>query len=798
MSFSRPDLRQLEQQFISKREDYEKLLKSWVLAEKSVLAVIGDHGIPGVKRLEAQRCLHAFLRLSFVETKAVALGDKVEFRRYFDHILGSFSYKPSVGEDSIVLAKICKLGLKSLQLLLTSGVGVDPVAHLLGTLTHLCSYGLPGYRFQIPPPIVPSSLGKVDVEEIETAAESSKSFTASKITKRSRGGRKKAGKHAKENNPKPGESKPEKRDPRFWSEDPTEWLAENSLNPMATTTWRNTKTWLTNIESSSSSTGNGVPSSVLISSDSEVSDVETKPKESEARVRRESLEALRAAFKCLSKEAVTSYWWAFMPRATEGRLTTNTTITSGAGNESIDNDCWTLVSALVREPSCKCRFSAAVALDHYLKQCKLFIAVGEERRGTQAFTPFAVELGESLMEVHKGLRLAVAQETSPITLIQILNTINTLVALTPFRRFAHAGLLKALVSDIKKFLAPQNRMNQFGGGSNSLAVGVLTVLGTMIRCHPNVKEVEEVLCESLDDESWVVVHCCGRVLEALSAEEDGGKVKPIVAEVIQCLGVLNEVCKHYPTHLIGRDQEHWPDLKRILVKGLASPQIQLHVAKFIPTVASVLMLGKNLTDGQPAAWETLSAERQEKFWLELLSGPLPTLFQKLDLACLRASACDCLAAIGDSVLESLPSRMRLMCLSLLVGQAYDELPTARASAIRGLGIYVLLPSLMEDDSFVLDVCNAVKAGLNSESHTVKVNAAWALGNVTDALVAWTSREKRGECESLDNVVPLNVYLDILNEAVLGTEEKHNFKVYYLHESCILVTIDSSKVYLSKM
>jgi hypothetical protein len=121
-------------------------------------------------------------------------------------------------------------------------------------------------------------------------------------------------------------------------------------------------------------------------------------------------------------------------------------------------------------------------------------------------------------------------------------------------------------------------MSQSGGGGISLAVGALSIVCTIIRCHPNVKEVEEILgcasiasvstCGAGDGEavtkkggSWVVDLCCSRVLEVIASEEESnpansnGRVKTVAAEAIQCLAVLNELCKHYPDVLLGPDNE---------------------------------------------------------------------------------------------------------------------------------------------------------------------------------------------------------------------------------------------------
>jgi hypothetical protein len=115
----------------------------------------------------------------------------------------------------------------------------------------------------------------------------------------------------------------------------------------------------------------------LVSSDSEYSDAETtKPREAEAAVRRESLETLKSAFRCLPRDVLTSFWWAFMPTISCAGSMREGEKGQPDGRVS---DGWTLTSALLQEPDSKCRFSAAVALDAYFRPCKIFLAVAEGR-----------------------------------------------------------------------------------------------------------------------------------------------------------------------------------------------------------------------------------------------------------------------------------------------------------------------------------------------------------------------------------------------------------------------------------
>lgn len=71
---------------------------------------------------------------------------------------------------------------------------------------------------------------------------------------------------------------------------------------------------------------------------------------------------------------------------------------------------------------------------------------------------------------------------------------------------------------------------------------------------------------------------------------------------------------------------------------------------------------------------------------------------------------------------------------MLLGLSADLAALVKESAARALGVYVLFPSQRADVSFVADASNAIISCMEDESPGVKVKAAWAMGNVTDALV----------------------------------------------------------------
>ena len=64
----------------------------------------------------------------------------------------------------------------------------------------------------------------------------------------------------------------------------------------------------------------------------------------------------------------------------------------------------------------------------------------------------------------------------------------------------------------------------------------------------------------------------------------------------------------------------------------------------------------------------------------------------------------------------------------------DNIPLSQGSAVRALGVLVLYPVLRQDVLFVADTANTILSCMQDTSFGVRIKAAWALGNLSDALV----------------------------------------------------------------
>jgi hypothetical protein len=84
----------------------------------------------------------------------------------------------------------------------------------------------------------------------------------------------------------------------------------------------------------------------------------------------------------------------------------------------------------------------------------------------------------------------------------------------------------------------------------------------------------------------------------------------------------------------------------------------------------------------------------------------------------------------------------MLALTLPLGLSRDDdaPPTVTSSAVRVLGVYCTFSCLREDKAFLQDSGVAIIHALASSSQLVRVQASWALANLTDTLLlAGTSR-----------------------------------------------------------
>ncbi|XP_037727779.1 HEAT repeat-containing protein 6 [Drosophila subpulchrella] len=467
------------------------------------------------------------------------------------------------------------------------------------------------------------------------------------------------------------------------------------------------------------------------------SDQQTEAKhlrQQQARVRISALHLLGALTNQLPRRSLYGYWHVLFPDGDSG------------GSRH-------LLLIGQRDTNSRCRALALQLGSQLLYGSKVFLSQACSR-GPSNFTPFAVSLASSVFATYRTLSVILEREYTPPVLTQCLKCLAVLVQATPFDQL-EMGFVYGFVGHVKKLAKsadPQVAVSallvmEMLVGTAKLTPEIASSVG-LAPSHRNiqleqanaVQEYQE-LCDSdaeveLEEEeegpaqkndvstvhtvspsiprnSWLL----RQVLRYLEGPGTPATVR------LECFQVLQAMTTH-----IGLLRGHQARLARVISAGLCDPasDVKLYAARCLDSVG--YQLGRLLP-------EPSERELQISFWLTLL----PATYGAYDAAgfSLKCALCDALSNMGAFSFERLSDGQRTALLAFLSGCASDdhEEGLVRGAALRAMAVYVLQPSLKTDLGFLENAAELTLRIIGNPQLVVRIKAAWALGNISDALVA---------------------------------------------------------------
>ncbi|XP_023946380.1 HEAT repeat-containing protein 6 [Bicyclus anynana] len=512
-----------------------------------------------------------------------------------------------------------------------------------------------------------------------------------------------------------------------------------------------------------------------LTSDSDMSDVEngreSKLLALRSRVRQSAANLFLVIFKVKDKKDIFGYWWALLP-------------------DSPDVDNWllddkskkTLAFAAVTDPIARSRASALSVILALLSGSRMYLSQAESsKRSNTSFIPFSVSLGYIITCMHKILVGILDAERSQAVIIVALKCCAALVQATPYHKMQE-GLIRELVRSTRKFLVYRDF---------SLQVGALITIGCVLSVDPKIEEILKAMekdtvpyrnqneqsnketvplndeCDDFeegysDDEMFVAVESevsdvkkekdmktfyfkswildiCFKNMGWLFKDNERIRCKPSAIPIIlESLQVLSAIAFHHLSEML---QCHTMLLADVLSEMLQHEHqdVVLQSARTISIIGDAIQ--KLEQQDKP-----LPLNQCVYMWEKLLS-PLSTVLQNHENVPAKAVVCDCIANIGEKSFKELPGRMQMLCCTLLIGSCSDEEATVRAAAVRALAMAVMYRTLREDICFVSDCGENILRALAETTLVVRTKAAWALGNLSDALVL---NMKEPEIDDLDD------------------------------------------------
>ncbi|KAI9310898.1 armadillo-type protein [Dichotomocladium elegans] len=143
-------------------------------------------------------------------------------------------------------------------------------------------------------------------------------------------------------------------------------------------------------------------------------------------------------------------------------------------------------------------------------------------------------------------------------------------------------------------------------------------------------------------------------------------------------------------------------------------------------------MGSDLGGDNQASWDKAEMEKHASWWYNMLEKTIQDSCVDSD-ALVRTATCDCLSSIPKDIYEYMDRQHQTLAVALLLPLPTDPDSNVRAAACRALGLFVLFPSLHDDEHFVADMASAVLEQMNDKVLLVRVRASWAQGNLCDVL-----------------------------------------------------------------
>ncbi|KAM8720732.1 hypothetical protein ACLKA7_006727 [Drosophila subpalustris] len=462
----------------------------------------------------------------------------------------------------------------------------------------------------------------------------------------------------------------------------------------------------------------------------------------QVKVRMAALQLLGAVTKQLPRRALYGYWHALFP-------------SGGGGSEEQQQQH--LLHMGASDGNVRCRAQALQLAAQLLYGSKPYLSQASSTMAPSNYTPFALSLASSVLEAYRQLTGILEREYAPPVLTQCLKCLAVLVQATPFDQLP-MGFVYEFVPHVKKLarhvdtsvkvsallvmemLLATPRLTQ----EMACAVG----LPTKERAKVQAKEEPQFqqLCDSDEEEQEEEPEADRKqlVTEESRIPRNSWLLRLVLRYLdcpasaspsplrVECLQVILAMSTHFALL-----RDHLTRLSSVLCGALedASLDVRLYGARCLDAVG--FQLARQSVE-QPN-------ESDVSFWLRMLQA-IYAAYQDAATATLKSSLCDALSNMGVHSFERLPQPQRNGLLAFLLGCSSDDAadPLVRAAALRALAVYVLHPTLRSDLVFVEHTAELALRLIADNQLGVRIKAAWALGNISDALVAPSQASEQEE------------------------------------------------------
>ncbi|KAF9995871.1 HEAT repeat-containing protein 6 [Entomortierella chlamydospora] len=461
------------------------------------------------------------------------------------------------------------------------------------------------------------------------------------------------------------------------------------------------------------------------SSDSEYSDSESgihlaQTRQHDGKVRLNALLCLQALSRAAPKQ-LQPHWPKFLTSSSSAPMT--------AGTYKAPS----LIGLIGSDPIYNVRSAACVVLGNILENSKQYLAMAEENTSLSGakiqtgLLALSERVGLMMRELHVSFALSMDKVDSSVDQVivaQMIRCCSLIVANCSYEKM-RPGLPLLVYRSIEKFLDSNGKAKL-----------------------PICKVRESILPMSVGEDG-----AAPELLSRLLGFVGGPQVPAVVS--IEAWGVLRAIAQYHFSAITGL----WPRLDAALGSARDSED---------PRVRSAgLMFLDEYSKAGAVATKPLTSE----WWKDAMERHILKAFTEENTS-IKALGCDCISNLSSDAFSGLPSRLEMSIMSLVLGTALDEHPSARAAACRAIGVFILFPSLREDSTHAVDLASTVLGLCQDPNLNVRVRASWAVGNLCDSLVLLKTSDQE---HVLDEILTLSLWTRIIKTALMICQDHEKLK-----------------------
>ncbi|KAG0051577.1 HEAT repeat-containing protein 6 [Gryganskiella cystojenkinii] len=482
-----------------------------------------------------------------------------------------------------------------------------------------------------------------------------------------------------------------------------------------------------------------IPQRDLQSSDSEYSDSESGASQAQRRqhdgkVRLNALLCLQSIARTAPKQ-LQPHWPKF--------LTTSSFPPMWAGIRKAPS----LMSLAGSDPILTVRSSACVVLGNIFETSKQYLAMAEEKptlpgnRSQTGILTLSERIGLMSKELHIGMAAALEgldSSTDQGAIIQMIKCCSIVVASSSYEKMG-PSLCLVLYNPIKKYLI---------GSEPALQTSALSFVSALLSNSSAQAGVKEcILPPAVNNSGSQGAGLLSVLLNFVEGESIPAKV--------EAWATLRAV-----------SQFHFESVRGIWSRLDEAMKVTGDQGDARVWSAALLFLEEYAKAGSNSL-EPLSID----WWSDALEVHIMKTFAE-DTPVMKTLGCDFISLLSSNSFNSLPSRMQVLIMSVVLGTSQDENGGARAAACRTIGVFILFPSQWEESTHLVDMANTVLDLCRDPNLAVRVRASWAVGNLCDALVLMKTG---GHDQVLQEILTLTMWTKVMRTALFISQDHEKLK-----------------------